>query len=57
MVAGARAAAAAPERSLQPIVNADTNGGELLSLTLLDNDNLPSWMLHEEMPAAKVDLN
>jgi len=52
----ARAAAAAPERSLQPIVNADTNGGELLSLTLLDNDNLPSWMLHEEMPAAKADL-
>ena len=54
------ARAAAPEqqdtRSLQPIVNADTNGGELLSLTLLDNDNLPSWMLHEEMPAAKADL-
>ena len=56
----AAARAAAPEqqdtRSLQPIVNADTNGGELLSLRLLDNDNLPSWMLHEEMPAAKADL-
>ena len=56
---GARAAAPEQQgtRSLQPIVNADTHGGELLSLRLLDNDNMPSWMLHEEMPAAKVDLN